>query len=148
MKKMYCKSLLIFNFFLSTLFSRFIFAAEGNGTEQLQSASSSLPDLASLEQSDPVKVSLLACLMIERRTGQRVVYDYDRSVAAIDLAVQYSNNFLMPPGFNLTTFYVDIGSKCSPKPHITGYAMNLRYSGILCDVYIGPGKRRQLCLKV
>ncbi|GAV08191.1 hypothetical protein RvY_17921 [Ramazzottius varieornatus] len=87
-------------------------------------------------RSQPV-TEIAVCLLLERNTS--TIFDYDRSRAAIEMGVQYVNDNVLPSSHVLTTHYVDIGTSCSAKQHIIGYAMQLRESAVDCNVYVGPG---------
>ncbi|XP_055351630.1 atrial natriuretic peptide receptor 1-like [Paramacrobiotus metropolitanus] len=79
------------------------------------------------------------CLIVERGTNGKLFYDFDRSRAAVDLAVAYANDVILPQNFSLQTIFKDIGSTCTPKNHAMTYVIQLRDAGIDCDVFIGPG---------
>jgi hypothetical protein len=85
--------------------------------------------------------SLTICLLVERGTNN-LFYNFDRSAAAVDLALQYANDELLySNNITLNSVYTDIGSTCSSRNHIVSYAMDLMSRGIKCDVYIGPGQK-------
>ncbi|OQV16420.1 Atrial natriuretic peptide receptor 1 [Hypsibius exemplaris] len=83
--------------------------------------------------------TLTVCLLVERGTNT-LFYNFDRSAAAVDLALQYANDVILSD-YNITlhSYYSDIGSTCSLRNHIMTYAMDLMSVGVKCDVYIGPG---------
>lgn len=82
---------------------------------------------------------LRACVIIENGSDTSF-FDYDESVAAIDLAVEFANENILPNYIQLTTSYVKMNSGCSERNHIVAEVMNLWAQGQWCDVYIGPGK--------
>ena len=84
-------------------------------------------------------VELTACVLMERGTDD-LFYNYDRHVAAMDLAVDYANDeILSSRQIKLTKYYVDIGPKCETKNHIVSFAIDLFEKGMDCSVFIGPG---------
>ena len=88
---------------------------------------------------------LTACVLAERGTN-RLFYNYDRSAAAVDLAVQYANEAILADrNLVLQKHYVDIGSACSAKSRIGQFVMDLVQKGVNCDVYIGPGTLNIYC---
>ncbi|XP_055344185.1 atrial natriuretic peptide receptor 1-like [Paramacrobiotus metropolitanus] len=84
-------------------------------------------------------LSLQACLLIER--GADLLYNYDTSAGAIDLAVAFSNQMILNTvNARLSTLYYDIGSACIGRNHLVAIAMYLRYQRqIRCDAFIGLG---------
>ncbi|OWA52553.1 Atrial natriuretic peptide receptor 1 [Hypsibius exemplaris] len=90
----------------------------------------------SATQSPTTKVVLNACLLTERTSW----YNYDRSAAAVDMALNYANDeILAPVGMHLVVSYSDIGTRCDAKNHAVTFAMDLIYRGIHCDAFIGAG---------
>ena len=90
-------------------------------------------------EAQNVNANLNACLLVERGT-KSLFYSFERSAAAVDLAVQYANDVILY-GLKITlnTTYTDIGSTCDARNHLVSYAIGLRDTGVVCDVYIGPG---------
>jgi hypothetical protein len=88
--------------------------------------------------ADTEVTNVTACLLIERG-NPRLLYDYDKAAAAIDLAVSYVNDNIFPPDLHLNTVYSDIGNSCGGQNKILSVAMNLWQGGVECAVYIGPG---------
>ncbi|OWA50761.1 Atrial natriuretic peptide receptor 1 [Hypsibius exemplaris] len=86
----------------------------------------------------PSPTVLTMCYFIERKTTG-VIYDYDKAAAAMDLALTYTNDFILPPDIQIRSVYTDIGRGCSTRTHVVGQAMKQRADGINCSVYIGPG---------
>ena len=79
------------------------------------------------------------CVMAERGSDD-LFHNYDRSAAAVEMAVQYANeNILAEQSFNLTQLDINIGSTCPVRSKIGSYVMDLVMRGINCDVFIGPG---------
>ncbi|GAV02533.1 hypothetical protein RvY_13082-2 [Ramazzottius varieornatus] len=92
-----------------------------------------------IDWSNTVTANLNACLLVERGT-QNLFYSFERSAAAVELAVQYANDVILyRVGISLNTTYTDIGSTCEARNHLVAHAMGLRDRGTICDVYIGPG---------
>ena len=81
---------------------------------------------------------LTMCYLIERNTSG-MIYDYNKAAAALDLAMDYSNNFILPPEIQLRSTYRNLGRRCMAKSHIVAHAQGLKEDGIDCHVYIGPG---------
>ncbi|OWA52552.1 Atrial natriuretic peptide receptor 2 [Hypsibius exemplaris] len=99
-------------------------------TVKLQMANKSVSPSAS------TKVVLNACLLTERTSW----YNYDRSAAAVDMALEFSNEqILAPVGMHLVLTYSDIGTSCAAKNSAVAFAMDLIYRGIHCDAFIGAG---------
>ncbi|OWA52554.1 Atrial natriuretic peptide receptor 1 [Hypsibius exemplaris] len=82
------------------------------------------------------KTTLNACLLTERASW----YNFDRSAAAVDMALDYSNErILAPVGLHLVITYSDLGTTCEAKTSAMAFAMDLIYRGIQCDAFIGAG---------
>ncbi|OQV16754.1 hypothetical protein BV898_09112 [Hypsibius exemplaris] len=79
-----------------------------------------------------------ACLLLERG-NPRLLYDYDKAAAGIDLAVEYVNENVLPPSLRLRVERRDIGGSCGTKSNIINQAMKLWQQKVDCAVYIGPG---------
>ncbi|XP_055351643.1 atrial natriuretic peptide receptor 1-like [Paramacrobiotus metropolitanus] len=82
--------------------------------------------------------TLLACFMSEGGSDD-LFYNYQRSAAAVELALEYTNQVLLPGNITIQRLHVDLGPTCPDKVHVVSYAMQLMESGIKCDVYVGPG---------
>ena len=91
---------------------------------------------AHVNRSSPLNLTM--CYMIERNTSG-IIYDYNKAAAALDLAMDYANNYVLPSHLKLSSVYSDIGQTCSSRSHVIANALELRRAGIDCDVYIGPG---------
>ncbi|XP_055344054.1 atrial natriuretic peptide receptor 1-like [Paramacrobiotus metropolitanus] len=83
-------------------------------------------------------VTLRGCILMERGNTYDL-HDYDKSAAAIELAVEWVNQNVFPANLTMQTIYVDIGSRCSGKPMVLSYAMDLWQRNITCNAYFGPG---------
>lgn len=89
----------------------------------------------------PPSRQLMACLFIERGSPD-LLYNYDKSAGAIDMALEHANERLLnPSGYELVTIYRDLGFKCSPRNHVVTIAEALKQLHVRCNVYIGVGKR-------
>jgi hypothetical protein len=82
---------------------------------------------------------LTMCYLIERNMPGSI-YDYNKAAASLDLAMEYANNYVLPPEIKLTNVYRNIGKTCTRRSTIVAYAMKLHEDGVNCSVYIGPGK--------
>ena len=90
---------------------------------------------------DPNKRTLLVCELIERSRGDRsVFYDFDRVSSAIDIAVDYANKQLLLNGYQIQTYYQDIGKTCTKKNDAVKYALEVFTKGVNCNAYLGPGQ--------
>ncbi|GAU91889.1 hypothetical protein RvY_04062-2 [Ramazzottius varieornatus] len=81
---------------------------------------------------------LTMCYMLERN-GVGTIYDYNKAAAAMDMALDYATNNILPSHVRLAGRYRDIGNVCSARTHIVGHALDLKDEGVSCAVYIGPG---------
>ncbi|OQV16974.1 Atrial natriuretic peptide receptor 1 [Hypsibius exemplaris] len=82
--------------------------------------------------------TLNVCSVIEK--GQNaLVYNYLRAAAAIDMAVEYANDAILPDDVRLKFFYKDGGSVCSANNKAVESALDWTKEGVQCNVYIGPG---------
>ncbi|GAV02260.1 hypothetical protein RvY_12851 [Ramazzottius varieornatus] len=89
---------------------------------------------------NPTARTLLVCKLIERSRGDRsLFYDYDRVSSAIDIAVDYANKQLLLNGYQITTYYQDIGRTCTKKNDVVKYALETFTNGVNCNAYLGPG---------
>ncbi|XP_055329653.1 atrial natriuretic peptide receptor 1-like isoform X2 [Paramacrobiotus metropolitanus] len=89
---------------------------------------------------DPSNRNITLCLLIERSHGDKsAIYDYDRVAAAIQLAVDHVNQHILSGGYQLQTFYKDIGKNCDKKNDIVKYALQILSAGINCNAFLGPG---------
>ena len=108
---------------------------------------SSLIFLSTVSARDNVTVpvtQLTMCYFIERNT-RGIIYDYNKAAAALDLAMSYANDVILPPEVQLTSVYRDIGRTCGGKTEVVGLALKLRDDGVNCSVYIGPGNEKHEC---
>ena len=95
--------------------------------------------LVSTNARDQEATVLTACILAERGSDA-LFYNYDRSAAAVDLAVQYANEAILAErNLFLQKYDVNIGSTCSARSTIGSFALGLKDRGINCDVFIGPG---------
>jgi hypothetical protein len=81
---------------------------------------------------------LTMCYLIERNMPGSI-YDYNKAAASLDLAMEYANNYVLPPEIKLTNVYRNIGRTCTGRSSVVAYAMKLQEDGVNCSVYIGPG---------
>jgi hypothetical protein len=84
---------------------------------------------------------LTMCYLIEKDI-EGSIYDYNKAAASLDLAMDYANNYVLPPNIRLTSVYRNIGKTCSRRNNIMAHAMKLNDDGINCSVYIGPGREK------
>jgi hypothetical protein len=96
-----------------------------------------------IAQPPPAKAPtvLTMCYLIEKNT-MGANYDYNRAAAALDLAKDYANDYVLSDEIKLISTYRNIGSTCGFSSHIIGHALKLQENGINCSVYIGPGRLR------
>ena len=85
------------------------------------------------------RTQVMVCLMME--SGPKLWYDYDKSSAALDLALSFVNqNILADIGLHFDTTFQNTAHSCAYKNHAVTYALELIDKGIHCDVYIGGGE--------
>ncbi|OWA53394.1 hypothetical protein BV898_17825 [Hypsibius exemplaris] len=86
-----------------------------------------------------IKEMLLVCLLIETNSEGTLYYDYDKSAAAIDLALEYANNDILPTNMTMIKHHESMGSTCTPHNHAASRLMKLAEEHFQCSVIIGPG---------
>lgn len=83
---------------------------------------------------------LLACVFSEGGSDS-LYYNYDRSEAAVDLAISYANyEILHPLGLELSIYYPDPGPVCSSRNGYGSVLMDMIQRGLKCDIFLGPGE--------
>lgn len=86
-------------------------------------------------------IPLTMCVLMERDT-EGLIYDYRKSEAAVNMAVETANENILAPNFRIDVIYRDTGNNC-PDPGLTSgaaHVLSLRDTGINCNLYIGLGK--------
>lgn len=95
------------------------------------------------------QTELTACLFVERGSNGRLFYDFDRSRAAVDLAVAYVNEVILPTNISIRIVYKDAGPNCAARNHIVALALELMVMDQqVCSVFIGPGKLAKISAKI
>ncbi|XP_055354563.1 atrial natriuretic peptide receptor 1-like [Paramacrobiotus metropolitanus] len=82
---------------------------------------------------------LRACLFIERDLAGHTYYGYEKAAAAMDFALEYANELIMPQKVKLSMQHIDIGTECRERNHLAAMMLNMIDTGYICDVIIGPG---------
>jgi hypothetical protein len=86
------------------------------------------------------------CSVIEDG-NDTLVYSYQRAAAAIDMALEFANEVILPPEVKLKFFYKDGGSICSADNKAIESALAWMKEGVNCDLYLGPGENLKLEVK-
>ena len=86
-----------------------------------------------------INMTLNVCSSIEQG-NTRLVYDYRRAAAAIEMAVEYSNQVILPAGVKLKFHHKDGGTVCATNNLAIKNALDWMKEEVNCHVYIGPGK--------
>ena len=86
-----------------------------------------------------INMTLNVCSSIEQG-NTRLVYDYRRAAAAIEMAVEYSNQVVLPTGIKLKFHHKDGGTICAANNLAIKNALDWMKEEVNCHVYIGPGK--------
>ncbi|OQV16973.1 Atrial natriuretic peptide receptor 1 [Hypsibius exemplaris] len=73
-----------------------------------------------------------------------LVYDYHRAAPAMDLALEYARDSILPADIELAFYYKDGGNVCSANNEAIHSALDWVAEGINCDIYIGPGCDRSV----
>ncbi|OQV13910.1 Atrial natriuretic peptide receptor 1 [Hypsibius exemplaris] len=83
------------------------------------------------------------CAVIEK--GNFIlVYNYRRAAAAIDMALEFAHEMLLPPGINIAFHYKDGGDTCGADNRAVGSAIDWMREGVQCHIYLGPGCDRSV----
>ncbi|XP_055342426.1 atrial natriuretic peptide receptor 1-like [Paramacrobiotus metropolitanus] len=84
--------------------------------------------------------TLQAC-MFTNQYEKSSTFDFSKGGAAVDLALEYVRDNVLPDDVSLEMVIQDLGPQCGTDSHVTSYAMDYFYRGLNCNVYIGPGCR-------
>ena len=100
-------------------------------------------DCIRLPRSSPFNTTLTICSVIETAQNSEnttLVYNYLRAASAIDMAIEYSNDAILPPDVQLKFYYKNGGKICAANNEAIRSALDWIKEGVSCDVYIGPGE--------
>ncbi|OQV13911.1 hypothetical protein BV898_11906 [Hypsibius exemplaris] len=87
--------------------------------------------------------TLNMCSVIERG-NINLVYNYRRAAAAIDMALEFANEILLPPEIQIAFHYKDGGDICAADNKAIGSAIEWVKEGVNCNIYLGPGCDRSV----
>ncbi|XP_055329526.1 atrial natriuretic peptide receptor 1-like [Paramacrobiotus metropolitanus] len=82
--------------------------------------------------------NITVCTIIEAGSRDSIV-DYNRIAAALDIAVQHANKFILPKDLHLVRLHKSSSGVCTPKNTALSRFLEWVVEGVTCDVYIGPG---------
>ncbi|GAU87943.1 hypothetical protein RvY_00723-2 [Ramazzottius varieornatus] len=84
-------------------------------------------------------ISLNICLSLETPPLLTEIFSYIRTAAAVDIAVDQANSYVLPSNIQVKLHFRDAGPDCfSVQGPIVG-ALDLVMQNIQCHVYVGPG---------
>ncbi|XP_055346499.1 atrial natriuretic peptide receptor 1-like [Paramacrobiotus metropolitanus] len=83
-------------------------------------------------------LNLTVCSVIESGNDM-LVYNYQRAAAAIDLAIEYANEVILPADLRLILRYKNGGTVCGANNVAVRRALEWMKEDVQCHVYIGPG---------
>jgi hypothetical protein len=98
-----------------------------------------MPKAPNLAKRSESAIVLRPCMMINRNTSGNLIFDFDKSASAVQLALDYVTNNVLPEDVVIDIVYVNLGPVCTGKTVVVYEAMKLWERGINCHVYIGPG---------
>ena len=78
------------------------------------------------------------CSVIEKG-NVILVYNYRRAAAAIDMALEFAHELVLPPGVEIKFHYKDGGDVCAADNRAIGSAIDWMQEGVDCHIYLGPG---------
>ncbi|XP_055329528.1 atrial natriuretic peptide receptor 1-like [Paramacrobiotus metropolitanus] len=88
---------------------------------------------------EPNTTTFLNICSILERGNPRLVVDYNRIGAAMDLALKVVNEEILPPEVQLRKLYKDGGKACSPKNLAISHIIEWAHENVYCNIFIGPG---------
>ncbi|OQV15547.1 Atrial natriuretic peptide receptor 1 [Hypsibius exemplaris] len=88
---------------------------------------------------NPDNTILDVCMYINRRTGGRLIQDFDKAAAAVHLGLDYARTNLLPDNVALNMVYTDMGPICLDRTVTMNHALKQYDQGVRCKVFIGPG---------
>ncbi|OQV15548.1 Atrial natriuretic peptide receptor 1 [Hypsibius exemplaris] len=84
-------------------------------------------------------IILDVCMFINRFSQGRLINDFDKAAAAVQLALDHLRSSLLPDNVAFNVTYTDLGAVCRDISNVVNHALQMTDEGIRCSVYIGPG---------
>lgn len=85
------------------------------------------------------EVNLTVCWLLE---DDSYYSTYERLAAAVDLAIEHSNSYILPEHIKLQLVFQSAGSSCSNTQYsVATNVMQLVRDGVECNVFFGISKK-------
>jgi hypothetical protein len=143
-----CLSAILFSIFPLALSSQVSLGGDVTGVRPNDTGPSlrtyEMPKAPNLANRSESAIVLRPCMMINRNTFGNMIFDFDKSAGAVQLALDYVTNNVLPDDVVLEMVYINLGPICNAKSLVVSHAMNLWDKGINCNAYIGPGMRSHI----
>lgn len=86
------------------------------------------------------QILIQPCILYNKDGGDQITFDYSKGGAAVEMAIEYAIENIVPANVVFDTRFVNLGHDCTVKDTSVHYALELWQAGVQCDVFMGPGR--------